>query len=284
MKIQDEVPQTVLAVADFLMVATMIVIVDDDSPIETITIEVSLARMTKNFDQEGNMMTGAIVEEEEAKIEKGILLTRAENRRRTMNPSQLEMTIERKTAQRVPKMKWTKTKMNAGGVEARIGANEGGREKDLEIRVETRIKRKGTGAATAKMMTGAIVKKRIEMIRSLKETKMIRVVENESVRKIQTETVVENVKNVADMTRILVVVTRPVVTIVQKNARREVKEGAMAGEVIGIDLLRHQEGNTISMEILWLQIKIVGVKEVEINAMIRAMVDMDLALKTGDLR
>ena len=112
---------------------------------------------------------------------------------------------------------------------------------------------------------------------------MTKVEESGSARKIQTEMVVESARNVAGMTRIPVVVSRLAMTIVQENDRRETKEGAMAEVVIGIGLHRHQEGNMISMEILWRQIEIEQVKEIEINAMNRVMGDMDLALRIGDL-
>lgn len=116
---------------------------------------------------------------------------------------------------------------------------------------------------------------------------MIKVEGNGSAPKIQIETVVaENAKNVVGTTKILAVVTRLAVTIARKIARREMKEGAMAKVLIGIDLLRHLGDSTISMEILWWQIEIGGVNEVEINMMNRVMGmgGMAPAPKTGDLR
>mmetsp|Transcript_14443 Transcript_14443/g.24210 ORF Transcript_14443/g.24210 Transcript_14443/m.24210 type:complete len:260 (+) Transcript_14443:643-1422(+) len=137
------------------------------------------------------------------------------------------------------------------------------------------------------MMTGAIDRKRRGMIKSLKEAKMIKVEGNGSAPKIQIETVVaKNARNVVGTTKILAVVTRLAVTIARKIARREMKEGAMAEVLIGIGLLRHLGDSTISMEILWWQIEIEGVNEVEINMMNRVMGmgGMAPAPKTGDLR
>ena len=270
MIIQDVVPQiiTSIAVGDLLMIVFMM-IVDEDLPTETIMINVSLVRM-KSFDHEGIMMMMMIVEKKEREIEQGILQTKAENRRKTMS-------LEIQTALMIIKMKEI---ANAGGVEARVGVKERGRRKDPEIRAGTRIERKATDAATV-TMTGVIAKKRIEMIRSLIGGKMTKVEESGSARKIQTEIVVENATNVAGMTRILVVVTRLAMKIVREKDRIEMTEEAMAEVVIGIGLHRHQEGSTISMEILLRQIEIEVVKEIEINAM---MGDTDLALKIGDLR
>jgi hypothetical protein len=62
------------------------------------------------------------------------------------------------------------------------------------------------------------------------------------------------------------------------------KEGAMAEVLIGIGLLRHLGDSTISMEILWWQIEIEGVNEVEINMMNRVMGGMAPAPKTGNLQ
>mmetsp|Transcript_1284 Transcript_1284/g.1878 ORF Transcript_1284/g.1878 Transcript_1284/m.1878 type:complete len:203 (-) Transcript_1284:936-1544(-) len=137
------------------------------------------------------------------------------------------------------------------------------------------------------MMTGAIDRKRRGMTKSLKEAKMIKVEGNGSAPKIQIETVVaENAKNVVGTTKILAVVTRLAVTIARKIARREMKGGAMAEVLIGIGLLRHLGDSTISMEILWWQIEIEGVNEVETNTMNRVMGmgGMAPAHKTGDLR
>lgn len=277
MIIQDVAPQivTLTAVVVLLMIV-FTMIVGEDLPTGTIMINSSLARM-KNLDQEGNMMTIMIVEKKGAKTGRGILWTKAENRRRAMSPGQPETTIEIQTVLRVTRMKET---VNAGGVEARIGVKERGREKEAEIQAGTRIKRKNTDAATATMMTGAIGKK---MIRILKEAQMTKVEESGSARKIQTEMAAESARNGAGMTRIRVVVTLLALMIVRKNDRRETKEEAMAEVVIGIGLHRHQEGSTTSMEILWWQIEIEQVKEIEINAMNRVMGDMDLALRTGDL-
>ena len=270
MIIQDVVPQiiTLIAAVDLLMIV-FTMIVDEDLPTEIVMINISLVRM-KSFDQEGIMMMIMIVEKKEREIEQGILQTKAENRRKTMRP-------EIQTALMIIKMKEI---ANAGGVEARVGVRERSRRKDPEIRAGTRIERKATDAATV-TMTGVIAKKRIEMIRSLIGGKMTKVEESGSARKIQTEIVVENATNVAGMTRILVAVTRLAMKIVREKDRIEMTEGAMAEVVIGIGLHRHQEGSTISMEILLRQIEIEVVKEVEINAM---MGDTDLALKTGGLR
>ena len=277
MIIQDVAPQivTLTAVVVLLMIV-FTMIVGEDLPTGTIVINISLARM-KNLDQEGNMMTIMIVEKKGAKTGRGILWTKAESRRRAMSPGQPETTIEIQTVLRVTRMKET---VNAGGVEARIGVKERGREKEAEIQAGTRIKRKNTDAATAMMMTGAIGKK---TIRSLKEAEMTKVEESGSARKIQTEMAAESARNGAGMTRIRVVVTLLALMIVRKNDRREMKEEAMAEVVIGIGLHRHQEGSTTSMEILWWQIEIEQVKEIEINAMNRVMGDLDLALRTGDL-
>jgi len=170
-----------------------------------------------------------------------------------MSSGQPEMQIETKTTRRITPLieRMKKIKTSVGEVEARIGVKEEGRERDPEIRAETRIERKVTDAATVKMMTDAIVRKRRGKIRSLNEVKMIKIEENGSARKNQTETVAENARNVADKTKILVIVSHLAVTIVQKNARRETKEGAaMAEVVIGTGLLRHLEENMISMGIL----------------------------------
>ena len=285
---------TLIAVVDLQMVALTMIIVGEVLP-ETSIIKISLTER-ESLDQEGSTMTVMIVEEKGAKTKRKFLPTKEANKRRAKIPGQREMPIEMKTTRRITcqlemriEIKTTrritpliermkKIKMNVGGVEARIGVKEEGREREAEIRAETRIERKDADAATAKMMTDAIDRKKIGKIKSLKEVKMIKIEEPKNL----TETVAaENAKNVAGMRKILVIVNHLAVTIVLRNARRETKERAMAEVLIGTGSLRHPEDSMIRMGILRWPIETEVVNEVETN---REMVDMDLVLKTGDLR
>jgi len=276
MIIQDVVP-----VVDLQTVASTMIAVEDLK--ETIMSKINLTER-KRSDQGASMMVAMFVEERGVRIRRGIHLTKATNRR--MIPSQPKMQIAIKTTRRMTLLieKMKKTKTSVGRVEARTGVKEKGRERDPEILTKTRTERKVIDAANAKMMTDAIDKKRRGKIRSLREAMRTKIEEIGSARKNRTEMVAGNVKNVADMTKILVIVSHLEVTTVPKSVQTETKEGAMAEVVIGIGLLRLPGGIMISMETLSWQIETEVVTEAETNVMNREIVDMGLALKTGDRR
>ena len=178
--------------------------------------------------------------------------------------TEIEMTTQRMaTAEKM-------TMTREGEAEVRIGVKGEGHE----IRAETKTEREGIDAATARMTTDAIARKKSGKRGNQKEVTMTKTEEKGSARKNQTEAVAPGKDiNVAGKTKTLDVA----VTIVLGIVRKGMTEGAMA-EVIETDLrlLRHP-ADMINMGIL----SQTEAKEDETIVMNRVMAvtDPPLALK-----